>query len=482
MLRKLGIFFVVVIAILIAAPSLQAQVESGRQARPRITQGIDELDRVALAGNTHPEARPANDRGPVASNVQMDHMLLQLKRSPEQELALQQFLDELHTKGSPNFHQWLTAQEFGEKFGLAKPDLDVVTGWLESHGFRVNVVYPSGMLIDFSGTVAQVRAAFQTKIHHLVVKGEKHLGNVSDPRIPAALAPVVAGVVSLHDFRPHAMHHLRKANTEFTFIDAFGSTNYALVPADLATIYNLNPLFSAGISGQGQTIVLIEDSDVFSASDWATFRSTFGLSSYTSASFAQVHPASPSGPNNCGAPGTFPPDSAEAILDAEWASASAPSAAIEMAACANTTTTFGGLIAVQNLINAGTPPPSIMSISYGQCETVNGAAANAAYNSAYQQAVAEGVSVFVAAGDSGAAGCDNGVTQATHGIAVNAFASTPNNVAVGGTDFSDTYSGTNTAYWNSSNTPAFGSAISYVPEIPWNDSAIRPRQSRRRRS
>jgi len=470
MLRKLGIFFVVVIAILIAAPSLQAQVESGRQARPRITQGIDEMDRVALAGNTHPEARPANDRGPVASNVQMDHMLLQLKRSPEQELALQQFLDELHTKGSPNFHQWLTAQEFGEKFGLAKPDLDVVTGWLESHGFRVNVVYPSGMLIDFSGTVPQVRAAFQTEIHHLVVKGEKHLGNVSDPRIPAALAPVVAGVVSLHDFRPHAMHHLRKANTEFTFIDAFGSTNYALVPADLATIYNLNPLFSAGISGQGQTIVLIEDSDVFSGSDWATFRSTFGLSSYTSASFAQVHPASPSGPNNCGAPGTFPPDSAEAILDAAWTSASAPSAAIEMAACANTTTTFGGLIAVQNLINAGTPPPSIMSISYGQCETVNGAAANAAYNSAYQQAVAEGVSVFVAAGDSGAAGCDNGVTQATHGIAVNAFASTPNNVAVGGTDFSDTYSGTNTAYWNSSNTPAFGSAISYVPEIPWNDS------------
>jgi subtilase family serine protease len=470
MLRKLGIFFVVVIAILIAAPSLQAQVESGRQARPRITQGIDELDRVALGGNTHPEARPSNDHGAVANNFQMDHMLLQLKRSPEQELALQQFLDELHTKGSPNFHQWLTAQEFGEKFGLAKPDLDVVTGWLESHGFRVNVVYPSGMLIDFSGTVAQVRAAFQTEIHRLVVKGEKHLGNVSDPRIPAALAPVVAGVVSLHDFRPHAMHHLRKANTEFTFIDAFGSTNYALVPADLATIYNLNPLFSVGISGQGQTIVLIEDSDVFSASDWTTFRSTFGLSSYTSASLAQVHPASPSGPNNCGAPGAFPPDSAEAILDAEWASASAPSAAIEMAACANTSTTFGGLIAVQNLLNAGTPPPSIMSISYGQCETVNGAAANASYNSAYQQAVAEGVSVFVAAGDSGAAGCDNGVTQATHGIAVNAFASTPNNVAVGGTDFSDTYSGTNTAYWNSSNTQAFGSAISYVPEIPWNDS------------
>src|SRR4029077_4793983 len=130
----------------------------------------------------------------------------------------------------------------------------------------------------------------------------------------------------------------------------------------------------------------------------------------------------------------------------------------------------GGLIAIQNLINASTPPPSIMSISYGQCETMNGAAGNVAYNSAYQQAVAEGVSVFVAAGDSGAAGCDNSVAEATHGIGVNAFASTPNNVAVGGTDFSDTYSGTNATYWNSSNASAFGSAISYIPETPWNDS------------
>jgi len=472
MARILGFFSAVVLVILIAAPSVIAQAESGLHARARITQGIDEMNRVALTGNTHPEARPANDRGPVANGFAMDHMLLQLKRSPEQELALQQFLDELQSKGSPNFHRWLSAQEFGERFGLAKPDLDVVMGWLESHGFQVNVVYPSGMLIDFSGTAAQVRKAFLTEIHHLEVKGEKHVGNVSDPQIPSALAPVVAGVVSLHDFRPHTMHHLRKVDKEFTFPGVFGDSNYAVVPADLAQIYNLNVLFSAGISGQGQTIALIEDTDVFSASDWNTFRQTFGLSNYSSGSFTQVHPpAPPAQPgNNCGAPGIIVPNDAEAILDAEWASASAPSAAIEMAACADTSTTFGGLIAIQNLINASAPPPSIMSISYGQCETVNGAAANAAYNSAYQQAVAEGVSVFVAAGDSGAAGCDNSATEATHGIGVNAFASTPNNVAVGGTDFSDTYSGTNANYWNSTNTSAFGSAISYIPEIPWNDS------------
>jgi subtilase family serine protease len=474
-LRKLGLFsvviFVVVLSLLVLTPCVYAQIDAGAYKRARILQGINETERVVLAGNTHPEARAANDRGRVPNGFAMDHMLLQLKRSPEQELALQQFVEALQIKGSPNYHHWISAQEFGERFGLAKSDLEAVSGWLESHGFHINVVYPSGMLIDFSGNAGEVRKAFQTEIHYLEVKGETHVGNMSDPQIPAALFPVVAGVVSLHDFRPHAMYHLRKANKQFTTTDLFGDLTYAVVPADLAKIYNLNPLFSAGISGQGQTIVLIEDTDVYKSSDWNTFRQTFGLDGYSS-SFTQVHPpAPPSQPgNNCAAPGVIAPNDAEAILDAEWASAAAPSAAIEMAACADTSNTFGGLIAIENLINANTAPPSIMSISYGQCETVNGAAANAAYDAAYQQAVAEGVSVFVAAGDSGAAGCDNSAAEATHGIGVNAFASTPNNVAVGGTDFSDTYSGTNTTYWNSSNTSAFGSAVSYVPEIPWNDS------------
>jgi len=397
-------------------------------------------------------------------------MLLQLRRPAEEEEELQEFLDELHKDGASNFHRWISAQEFGERFGPSDRDLDKITDWLEARQFKVNVVYPSGMVIDFSGTAGQVQRAFHTEIHHLDVKGEKHIANISNPQIPAALGSLVVGIVSLHDFSPRAMHQMHQTRYEFTFPNPLGGASFALVPADLATIYNLNPLFNAGNSGQGQTIALIEDTDVFSLSDWNSFRSKFGLSSYTAGTITTVHPAPPSGPNNCSRPGVIAPNDAEAILDAEWASAAAPSAAIKMASCKDTSTTFGGLIAVQNLINAKSGPPAIMSISYGQCETVNGAAANAAYNAAYQQAVAEGVSIFVAAGDSGAAGCDNSVSEATHGIAVNAFASTPYNVAVGGTDFSDTYSSTNSSYWNSSNTPAFGSAISYIPEIPWNDS------------
>lgn len=450
--------------LLAAAVSVQAQVQPRNHARPLITKDVDESQMLRLEGNTRSEATAENDRGPVDDAFPVEHVLLQLHRSSEQQLALDRYMTELQDKTSPNYHRWLTAPQFGEKFGVASEDLDAITKWLASHGLRVNVVYSSGMLIDFSGTAGQIREAFRTELHNLEVNGVKHFANVRDPQIPAALAPAVVGIVSLHDFLPRPMY---KPRPQYTFTSG-GSTFQAVVPADLATIYNLNPLFTAGFSGQGQTIVVIEDTNVFTTADWTTFRSTFGLSSFTGGSFTQVHPAPPHGTNNCSNPGTNG-DDGEAILDAEYASAAAPSAAIELASCTDTST-FGGLIALQNIINASGTPPAIVSISYGECEAENGATANAAYNSAYQQAATEGVSVFVAAGDEGAASCDPNATKATHGINVSGFASTPYNVAVGGTDFGDTFAGSNSTYWNSTNTPTFGSAKSYIPEIPWDDS------------
>ncbi len=406
-----------------------------------ITQNLDESKLVTLGGNTRPEAKAKNDRGPVADDLLLEHMLLLLKRSPEQERELEKLIDELHDSSSPQFHRWLTAKEFGERFGLAKQDRDTIKNWLQSHGLKVNVDYTGGQFIDFSGTAGQVRQAFHSQIHNLSVKGEKHIANMSDPRIPAALAPAVAGVVSLHDFKPHANH---KPRPNYTFTDVSGDIWFAVVPADLAKIYNLNPLFSAGSSGQGQTIVVFEDSDVYvppapATSDWDTFRSTFGLSSYTDGSFTQIHPAPPSGTNNCSDPG-MNGDESEAILDAEYASAAAPSAAIEVASCSDTETNFGILIAILNLLNESSTPPAIMSVSYGDCEADNGATANAAFSSAFKQAVSEGVSVFVSAGDEGAASCSVGTNESsdTYGIGVSGWASTPYNVAVGGTDFGDT--------------------------------------------
>jgi subtilase family serine protease len=442
--------------------SLAAQAGRG----PRITARIDETALRTLPGNTRPEANARNDRGPVADDFAMDHMLLQLERTPEQEEQVRGLIEELHNPGSPQFHHWLTAAEFGRSYAPAAEDVDKITAWLESHGFTINVVYTSGMVIDFSGTAAQVREAFHTAVHYYEVNGRQHVANATDPRIPEALAAVLTGVVSMHDFQPHSM---KIAHRNFTFTSG-GSTYQAVVPADLATIYDLNPLFASGITGKGQTIAVIEDTNLYSAADWNTFRSTFGLTSHAFGSLVTVHPAPVSGKNNCANPGVpAGGDDGEAILDAEWASAAAPDATIAVEACADTRSTFGGLIAVQNLIN-GPNPPSIMSISYGECEAENGATSNKAFNAAYQQAVAEGVSVFVAAGDEGAASCDANLASATHGIGVSAFASTPYNVAVGGTDFADTYLGTNASYWNSSNTSTYGSALSYIPETPWNDS------------
>jgi subtilase family serine protease len=416
-----------------------------------------------LSGNAPIHITPEVDRGSVDDSFPLNGMQLQLRRSPEREQAAETLADDLERAGAGQFHHWLTANQYAEQFGVAPEDIATISEWLRSHGFTVLAQSPSRMTIDFSGTAGQVRKAFGTEIHALETHGERHIANLGDPSIPAALAPAIEGIVSLNDFRPRSMFVHRP---QYTFpVDGFEF--WAVVPADLATIYHFNPLFAARITGQGQTIALIEDSDVYNPEDWNTFRKNFGLNAYPGGSFTTVHPG------GCPDPGAAFND-VEAILDAEWASAAAPSADLVMASCADTTTIFGGLIALQNLMNQPDVPP-IISFSYAACEAQDGAAFNAAYKAVYLQAVLEGVSVFVAAADNGAAACDFpgdplGSVTAQAGIAVNGLASTPYDVAVGGTDFGDTYAGTNADYWAPSNRPNFGSALSYVPEIPWNDT------------
>ena len=449
-------------------------LRSQTTGRELIREKVDESKLVTLAGNTRPEANAGNDLGAVDDSFSMEHMMLQLKRSAQQEKEVAQFIDDLHDPKSPNFHKWLSASEYGKRFGLADSDLRTITSWLESQGFTVNSVYPNGMVIDFSGNAGQVRGAFHTAIHNLNAGGVHHIANFGDPQIPEALAPAVAGVVSLHDFRPHQLSRMkpRSANTgnkgaQYTYTYN-GQVYQALVPADLATIYDFNPLFAKGTTGTGQTVVLIEDTDLYKTSDWTTFRSVFGLSQYTSGTLTTVHPTAASGGGSCGDPGVNS-DDIEAALDVEYASAAAPNATIELASCADTAVTPGLYIAGQNLVNAASPP-SIVSLSYGSCEANNGASANLAQNALYEQGVAEGMSIFVAAGDEDAASCDMGLSSASHGIGVSGLASTPYNVAVGGTDFADVLNNNTGTYWSSSNTATYGSALSYIPEIPWNDS------------
>jgi subtilase family serine protease len=441
----------------------------GQFQRVLITEAIDESKLVTLSGNTRPEARKRQyDRGIVPDSKPVEHMLLQLRRPPALEGEFVHLINEMHDKTSSNFRHWLTPQEIGDRFGLAQSDLDTIKSWLQSKGFTVHYVYPTRMVMDISATAGVIRQALHTEIHNLEVDGQPHWANMRDPQIPEALAPAIVGIVSIHDFRPHPMY--KKVIPGYT-----AGALYALLPADFEVIYNLNPLFRQGLLGQGQTVVVVEDSNVSSATSVTKYRSTF-LSKYATPALVQSHPTGTGG--TCSNPGTNSAD-VEADLDAEIVSAMAPLATVNVASCSDTgssAASFGGLIALENLVSAGSPP-AIVSMSYGQCEAANGSAGNAAYYNAYQSAAAAGVSVFVSSGDESSTSCSADASSSTTGIGVSGWTSTPYNVSVGGTDFEDTYNAVKgspaipvSTYWSATNTVTDGSAKSYVPEIPWNDS------------
>jgi len=479
-----------IVLLTLATPNLQAS-----QSRSVITDKIDESNLVTLAGGTRPEARNLRyDRGPVADNFKLHHMQLVLRRPAETEEALDKFIEEQRDPNSPNFHHWLKARAFGEKFGLSDSDIQTLKGWLESHGFSVDVIYDNGVLIDFTGTAAQVKEAFHTEIHNLEVKGQKHIANVSDLRIPAALAPAVVGIASLNNFFPRP---LVKPISGYTA----SSTAHYLAPPDMATIYNLNPLFSAGITGKGQIVAVVEDTDLAGSNctgttegpcspanlaegngPWNVFRKIFGMArTYPYGTMQQIQPqpvnggtTGPDGYSNCWDPGVNSDDT-EAILDVEWVSAAAPNATVWMITCADTEIDFGGFIGMQNLLNSAGPYPNTISISYGESEEENTASYNLYGSQLYQQAVTQGVSVFSSSGDEGGDSSDGDLSAATEGLSVSGFTSTAYNVSVGGTDFEDTYNAKFggppvSSYWSATNSNNLGSALSYIPEIPWNDS------------
>jgi biotin operon repressor len=173
-----------------------------------ITQPIDEGKLVVLTGNTHPLARAKYDQGPAPSSLAMDRMMLVLKTTSAQGSALETLLAEQQDRSSPNFHKWLTPQEFGNQFGASEADIQKITSWLQSHGFQIENVANGRNVIQFSGNAAQVQSAFHTSIHKYTINSQEHWANASDPSIPAALTPAVAGVASLNNFPKRAAHRL----------------------------------------------------------------------------------------------------------------------------------------------------------------------------------------------------------------------------------------------------------------------------------
>lgn len=508
-------------------PAVAGNVPSAYPGVKRIVTEVNANSFAILKGNTRPEARAEFDRGAVAADFPMKGMLLVLRRGADQQAAFDAFVQSEYETGSPNYHQWLTPEEVGEKFGPAQEDIGSISQWLTSQGFTVDGVTKDRMTIRFSGTAGQVRTAFHTEIHHLSVKGENHIANMSDPAIPAALTPVVIGVQALHNFFPRPMHRLggqvqmdeqthtwkrvengggvsgkvtngrAAAMSLKPDFNTGGGTPAAIEdisPYDFATIYNVLPLWQAAtpITGAGQTIAIVGTSNI-NLADVTAFRAAFGLPAYPASPTSSqpgvevVIPPATTDPGDC--PGAASPTSTcaggllENSVDVEWSGSVATGAHIILVASSpgsgNDYTSDPVWISSSYIVDNDLAP--IMNVSYGECELGLGTAGNAGYNTLWQTAASEGIAVFVAAGDEGAASCDAGLDTTTpygaqFGRSVSGVASTPYNTAVGGTDFNWVWNtGDQATYWNTSNNSTTqASAKGYIPEFPWNATCTNP--------
>ena len=400
--------------------------------------------------------------------------------------------------------------EIAETYGPSLADIAAISSWLAGHGFLINEIAKDQMSIRFSGTAAQVESTFHTAVDNLSVNGESHIGNMSNPQIPAALAPVVAGVKALHNFLPRPLHRLGgmvrfnpatgtwqratdaagnaadpneltaavTASPEFGITVGSGSSAYTIedvAPYDFATIYNVLPLWNSSIDGTGQTIAIAGTSDI-NTSDVATFRAAFGLPVGTT---PQTIVANGTDPGQCTSTSTSSPctidDLIENTLDVEWSGAVAKGASIVLVVSGSNSATTDTVYSSANYVIQNSTA-NILSVSYGICELGMGTSGNAAYNNLWETAATEGIAVFVASGDAGSATCDQGQSPphpAEYGLSVSGVASTPYNTAVGGTDFN--WGSTASPYWGTTNSPSNGSdALGYVPEVPWNDTCTNP--------
>ena len=475
--RVLSSRFALTFAILVSGVTLHAQ--AGRAGL--ISQAVDESARVVLSGNTHPLATRAADRGVVSPSTPANRMLLLLRRSPEQEVALSALIESLHDRNSASFHKWLTPEQFGAQWGAADSDIAAVIAWLQSHGFEVKGPTAGRTAIEFSGTARQIQETFHTEIHNYQVNGELHHANATDPQIPAALAPVVAGISTLNDFHPHSM--LRKGprgvydtktkriHPELTSSGSSGNFLY-VGPADAAIIYNspikaLNPAATgATVDGTGAVIGIIGDSNI-STSQNAHYRSLFGLT-------ARAPKVIIDGGVDPGENG----DAIEAYIDTEIANGIAPGAKLYFYTAADSNVNYGLDLATVRAVNDNLV--DVLNLSFGECEGALGTSGNQFYESIWKQAAAQGISVTVSTGDSGSAGCDdpNKQQEAYYGLQVSGLASTPYNIAVGGTDFGvlagpDGGGADFLNYVSAFSDPTtLGSALGPIPEVPWNDSVL----------
>lgn len=462
-------------ALLIA---LSASSDTQTAMRSRIAGPIDDANVTVVRGTAHPLAQSRFDRGRLSPVQQLSAVTLIFRLSQAQQADLNQLLRHQQDRSSPNYHRWLTPEQYASRFGMSQNDLAKVTAWLQSQGLIVDGVSRNHNEISFSGTVGQIEYAFKTELHNYSIHGEQHFANATDVSLPAAFAREALDVRGLNNFQPKP--RMRPAAPRFT---SSISGSHFVIPGDFATIYNV----PGNVDGTGQTIAVMGQT-LINTADIDSFRSAAGLPARTAGNFQQIQASGTGTAVHCTG------DETEADLDLEWSEAVAKNATIKYiyaglgtgSNCGNGPLgrTKGAFDALSFAINNNVAP--IISISYGNCEA-NLTSFLQTMQQWAQQANSQGQTISGPSGDDGAADCDADVTSATQGLAVDVPASIPEVTGVGGTEFTGDSSQcpstppnppscpggvapADLPYWSGSSSLTSGaSALTYIPETTWND-------------
>jgi subtilase family serine protease len=427
--------------------TLTAQI----RVQDRIKGKIEPNITTVLSGNVHPLATAGHDHGRLPGSFRVERVTMMFKMTDMQQAALNDLLQGQQDPGSVNYHRWLSPEDFASRFGISAPDRNKVVSWLRAQGFTVNEVGRNGRSVTFTGSAGEIESVFHTSIHRYEVNGESFYANSTEPSVPAAMADLVLGFRALNSFRLKPRPSSKTVNVPLSPQFTSNLTgNHFLSPSDFATIYDLNGLYANGLDGRGQSIVVVGQTEI-DLNDIRAFRNASGLP--------------PNDPKVVLIPGSTDPgivkdDLGEADLDLEWAGAVAPNAQLIFVTSTNV------LDSLQYAIDQNLAP--VTSISYGSCERNFTSQDLSLVAALAQQANAQGMTIVAASGDNGAADCESSsATIATQGLAVDAPASLPYVTGMGGSEFRETG-----VSWSSSNSPANGSALAYIPETAWNDTSL----------
>ena len=417
----------------------------------RLAERLDSGRTFVLPGTIEPRLAKAVDEGEAEPSLTLPGITLHFKMTDAQQADLDQLSQAQQDPTSPHYHQWLTPEQFADRFGMSQSDLLQITEWLQQLGFSDIQPARSRRFVVMAGTASLVQLAFGTAIRRYRVDTKLHYANSSDPVLPRALIGVVGAIRGLSDFHPRPHGIQSSLRPRFT---SSLSGNHFMAPGDFAAIYNVAPLYNSGINGSGQKIAIAGQTDI-KVSDIEAFQTASGL------------PIKDPQVMLYGSdPGTVAGDETEADLDIEWSGAVARGATIVFVNSQDALTS--AIFAIDH--NLG----QVLSISYGLCEAQTPSAQVREFNAVFQQANVQGITVVAASGDQGAADCDGPVganaqppSSASQGLAVDFPASSPYVTGAGGTEFNEN----GHTYWSATNNATAGSAISYIPEMTWNDTA-----------